>query len=202
VKRDQKFPPGYVALVERLGQLIEQWCGEQPGLPDLKWLDPGDTMFIGGLQGKAVDFLVDSPDARRLVEWLDVQTERKATLFQLTMALRFLGHLPRGSGGGEKPPRRDPTTRLESSPCPRCGAVLDAATSLGGYHVPKPGDITLCATCGGFLVFGEGLRLETLSPESFAALPSQNQEELERARAALYAARSGKPGAKAGKVEA
>jgi hypothetical protein len=43
------MPPGYVAIAERLLELIERWCALEPGLPDLRWLDPGDTVFVGSI---------------------------------------------------------------------------------------------------------------------------------------------------------
>jgi predicted amidophosphoribosyltransferase len=40
------------------------------------------------------------------------------------------------------------------TPCPCCGAKLDAAT--GGRLAPRPGDVTICAYCAAPLVFTEG----------------------------------------------
>lgn len=177
-----KLPPGYVALVQRLVQLIQQWRSEQLTLPDLRWLDPGNTMFIGGLQGSAVKFLADSPDAFRLIEWLDVQTDRKATLFQVTMALRFLGHLP----GGPEPEvvRQSPalqslmafadgsgtTTEVPSSPCGHCGRSNELSSGEKG-HVPAPGHLAICAGCAGVNRYDEELRLVRVSEEELAMLP-------------------------------
>lgn len=53
--------------------------------------------------------------------------------------------------------RHDPIT------CPSCEcATLEHSARLGGVGTggPGPGDYTVCAECGEFLRFGEGLRLE------------------------------------------
>ncbi len=48
------------------------------------------------------------------------------------------------------------TTELAPTPCPKCGAPNDRATSAD-QETPKPGDVSLCATCGAFLVFDDKL---------------------------------------------
>jgi len=53
--------------------------------------------------------------------------------------------------------------------CPRCGAVLDQATSPNGRG-PVVGDISICVECRAVAVFDvEGLR--EISAAEFAALP-------------------------------
>jgi hypothetical protein len=89
-------PPGYVELIQRLAVLIEQWCCDFHGLPDLQWHEPEGTAFIGPLHGDALKYLAKSPDAMALLMWLDEQTDRKATLIQATIALQSLGHLRGG----------------------------------------------------------------------------------------------------------
>lgn len=42
--------------------------------------------------------------------------------------------------------------------CPSCGGKLSAATALKAGTTPSPGDISLCAGCGQWLVYDEGLR--------------------------------------------
>ena len=184
-----ELPPGYVALVERLAALVVQWCEAQPTLPDLRWLDPGTTMFIGGLQGEPVKYLADSPDAFRLIEWLDEQTDRKGTLFQVTIALRELGHLPGGTppdvvGKSSSGMRHFETfahakgtdTRHESKPCPHCGKGLDASSGEKD-QVPRVGDLSVCCYCGGIMRFGEGLSLAALSEEDLDALADGEHAE-------------------------
>jgi hypothetical protein len=199
------IPPGYVALVQRLAELIVDWCGEQPGLPDLRWLDPGKTLFVGALRGKALDFLVDSPDARRLCEWLDEKTNREATVFQMTMALRMLGHLPGGPDLEEPEPVRassegwqiaeaygrstGTTTRLPTSErCPHCGDVLDAATGKQG-HTPRVGDVGICVSCAGFIEYGEGFKIIGRSDADLDALGASTARTLREMRDLLRASK-------------
>jgi hypothetical protein len=196
------IPPGYVALVRRLAELIVDWCGKQPGLPDLRWLDPGDTMFVGPLRGKTLDFLVDSPDARRLCEWLDETTNREATVFQMTMALRVLGHLPGGPEPEEAPEPESSegwrlaeafgrntgtTTRLATeSRCPHCGAIMDAATGERG-HTPRVGDLGVCAECAGFIQYGEAFKPIGLADADLDALGASTARTLREMRDLLRA---------------
>lgn len=196
----KELPPGYVKLVETLMRLIVQWCGEQPGLPDLRWLDPGDTMFIGGLQGSAVKMLADSPDAFRLIEWLDVQTDRKATIFQATMALRMLGHLP----GGPEPEEVSESaafrsfarfakqtaelTRMPPSACTGCGRSNNCATGEEGHH-PEPGSFSVCGSCGGLNQYGDDLSLLPVTEATLDALPAPHRAQLLEMQARMRAAR-------------
>lgn len=53
--------------------------------------------------------------------------------------------------------------KLQASPCPRCGAMLDGAgTFAGPIEPPNPGDLTVCIYCAGLLRFGVGLALEAV----------------------------------------
>jgi hypothetical protein len=202
------IPPGYVALVRRLAQLTVKWCEREPTLPDLRWLDPGDTLFVGALRGKPLDFLVDSPDARRLCEWLDMKTNGEATVFQMTMALRMLGHLPGGPGllEGEEEPEPDKssegwqlaeafgrntgtTTRLAAeSRCPHCGTIMDAATGKQG-HTPRVGDLGVCAECAGFIQYGEGFKPVGLVDADLDALGASTARTLREMRDLLRASK-------------
>jgi hypothetical protein len=183
--KDIASNPGYVALVERLVALIDKWCATEPGLPDLRWHEPGDTMFIGALQGKALDYLAASPDARRLLEWLNAQTNHEATLFQATVALRMLGHLPDKASlqSASEVARSKPmtTTQHEETQCPDCGGILSAASAGEGKR-PKPGDIGVCIQCGCYLEYDERTLPRALSPEGFAQLPEYARESLRAAR--------------------
>lgn len=199
-KKAKDLPPAYTALIETLMGLIVRWCGEQPGLPDLRWLDPGDTLFIGGLQGEAVKLLADSPDAFRLIEWLDVQTERKGTLFQATMALRLLGHLP----GGPEPEEVSEsaafraiarfvspsakTNRMPPSACTGCGRSNDCATGEEG-HRPEPGSFSVCGMCGGLNQYGDDLSLLPVTEATLEALPEEHRGQLLEMQALMRAAR-------------
>jgi hypothetical protein len=161
--RTREMPPGYVALIQRLMTLIVQWCEEQATLPDLRWLDSGNTAFIGPLQGTAVKYIADSPDAFRLVAWLDEQTHHEGTLFQLDVALRQLGHLPSRADSAEIVSTRHDGQR----PCPHCGANLDGTT---GTTSPSPGDFSICSYCCGFMRFGDDLVLVPISEADLEAL--------------------------------
>jgi hypothetical protein len=46
--------------------------------------------------------------------------------------------------------------------CPRCGEVLDAATSLEGDSVPTVGDVSVCAYCSALLMFIDPLPTQRL----------------------------------------
>jgi len=52
----------------------------------------------------------------------------------------------------------------EGSRCPSCGYLLDAATPLKAGTKPAPGDISLCAMCGVWLVYDEKLRSRRATP--------------------------------------
>jgi hypothetical protein len=57
--------------------------------------------------------------------------------------------------------------RLPNKPsCPACGMLTDGWTSVGHEGDPRPGSVTLCSSCGTWLVFerfelGLDLRLAT-----------------------------------------
>lgn len=170
-------PPGYTALVHRMVELTEKWLATEPGLPDLKWHEPDGVAFIAPLQGKALDYLAASPDARRLCEWLDLQTGCEATLRQMTIVCQWRGWLSDTTGTLERHRKAatshtsrgveileafarqtGTTTDTPESPCPHCGVVMQAASGITG-HVPSPGDFAVCVRCGGINCFDEALGL-------------------------------------------
>jgi DNA-directed RNA polymerase subunit RPC12/RpoP len=57
------------------------------------------------------------------------------------------------------------TSPIPSTQCPRCGLRLHQVTDPILGQAPGPGDITICVECGALLRFGEGLALETRSPQ-------------------------------------
>lgn len=70
-------------------------------------------------------------------------------------------------------------SRLENeSICPKCGKVLDAATSIEEGAIPSPGDITICMYCGELLRFDENLISHKLSDEEFESLDEEFQAQL------------------------
>ena len=74
-------------------QLIPKWVEmeSQTRFPDLQWYDWGTVCFAGSLEEAAIGFLAASPDARRLLLWLDEQTGHQATLLMAKVALEMLG---------------------------------------------------------------------------------------------------------------
>ena len=196
-------PTAYVALVQRLCGLIVQWHREQTPRPELRWLDWGDTIFAGTLEPGACKYLADSPDAFRLLEWLDEQTGHEATLFQAKVALQQVGLMP---GGPEREVLIDSlpkaieayafgsgtTTRMPPQACTRCGKMLDANDGEEG-HVPKPGAFTVCAMCAALHRFSDEMRIVAVTPEEFAALPTEFQDEIASIQAMIVLARSRVP---------
>jgi hypothetical protein len=62
---------------------------------------------------------------------------------------------------------------IPSSPCPKCFAVLDRASSMTGRReVPSPGDFSICEECGELLRFDDHLLLRLI--------PTEEAEELEK----------------------
>jgi hypothetical protein len=201
-KREQ-IPAGYRAVIEQMIQLIPQWCGEQPGLPDLRWHDNDDgVLVIAALQGDALKYLAKTPDAIRLLQWLDEKTDHKATLLQARVALQMLGHLP---GGPELEVKHQSAamraisalanntttdTRIGVSPCPTCGKGLDAASSAKG-HTPRPGDASVCIYCSTALVFAEDLTLRAMTDDELEALPTEVRNQIQETGDLFRAARTG-----------
>ncbi len=57
--------------------------------------------------------------------------------------------------------------KLTPHPCPSCGATLNSIMGVGldGSSVdptPAPGDVTLCADCGGFLRFTHDMQVRAM----------------------------------------
>ena len=78
------------------------------------------------------------------------------------------------------------------TPCPYCGANLDAATAADlGPSRPVAGDLTVCAYCAGFLVYAASGAVRL--PTDVELVELANVPELARARSmvlAIIAARS------------
>jgi hypothetical protein len=62
-------------------------------------------------------------------------------------------------------------TCLETSPCPVCGANLNAATPAEGCNVPGPGDFSMCFYCGEYLRFDDDMQLQSLTDKDIAEAP-------------------------------
>lgn len=89
------FPPAYFEDIKAAAALIRQWRAMQPVTPELRWLvwDAGRTFIAAGLDVGA-QYLADSPDAFRLLAWLDEATGRKLSLNMAGWALRMVGEIP------------------------------------------------------------------------------------------------------------
>jgi hypothetical protein len=72
-----------------------------------------------------------------------------------------------------------PSHPMPEQHCPICGGLLKRATALENpIAVPKPGDVTVCIDCGGWLVFGEGLALERMPARVAAELDPRERRSL------------------------
>lgn len=181
------FSPGYEQQIEQLVALIPQWIALQDDPPALQWHRPGDTAFIGPLHGKALDYLAASPDARRLLEWLDDKTGGVCTLLQASAALGLLG-------------KQSPDHRLPPSPCGHCGKVNDAATAVGGDdNRPEPGDVALCAYCYRVNRYTPEMGLEAVADADLDAwIGTGNARRVREMQATARSAVLRKPGTKRG----
>jgi len=62
-------------------------------------------------------------------------------------------------------------------PCPWCDVLNDAQNAVDGSDAtPKPGDMTICASCRKIGVFDENLRLRKATPEESEAVPVEIME--------------------------
>jgi hypothetical protein len=67
-----------------------------------------------------------------------------------------------------------PRVRVPDSLCSKCGAVLDAATGvLDKYFKPKPGDVSVCFSCGALARFGPTLELVPFTREDRLVIEEQ-----------------------------
>ncbi len=194
-----EFPPGYIQLVERLAKLIREWCRAQPTTPELRFHDRGKILYAGSLGNPdAVKFLANSPDAFRLCAWLDEQTGRQATVFQVDCVLREMGAFDppgevKATGAGMATltafAKRTSTDTVHApSPCGWCGTVLNTSAGREG-HVPEPGHFCVCVRCAGLHRYGPGLVLERFNDEDLETLDPDSRSELESTRDLLRAAR-------------
>lgn len=75
---------------------------------------------------------------------------------------------------------------MPSTPCPRCGYNIDAATSLdGGDFHPAAGDLSVCIECGTWLVFDDELRPRELTKDERRELPAYAIALLDQAGAVI-----------------
>lgn len=178
----------------------------EPVPPDLRWLEQKDDgTFISAALDAGAEYLADSPDAFRLIAWLDEQTGRQLSINQAKWALRLCRALPMPDGsyhgvetshesGAYKSLLRilDRATteddRVPESVCGHCGKHLDGASAEGG-HRPEPGDLAVCIYCAGINTFVDAeLRTAPMSEEAIDALPAEVAGKIREMQALLRAA--------------
>ncbi|HHY0551894.1 TPA: hypothetical protein ACVU5P_004213 [Vibrio parahaemolyticus] len=74
------------------------------------------------------------------------------------------------------------SNKVVKSSCPSCNHDLDGAA---GTKTPNPGDYSVCAYCGEFLVFGSQMELNKLSMDDFVELDLDTRKKLITARNSL-----------------
>jgi len=74
--------------------------------------------------------------------------------------------------------------RIPQTPCPKCGAKLDASGSFETAERPTAGDVSLCAYCGVVLIFADDL---TQRPATLAEIEDieKNSPEFTRVQVML-----------------
>ncbi len=63
-----------------------------------------------------------------------------------------------------------PGYRVKKCKCLSCGKELDGATALHGDYKPKPGDITVCISCGHIMAYGRKQTLRELTDKEMYAV--------------------------------
>jgi hypothetical protein len=75
---------------------------------------------------------------------------------------------------------------MNKQPCINCGKELDMAMSILHSKKPKPGDITICLTCGHIMAFGEQLKFRNLTNEEMLTIAgNKTLLAIQKARATL-----------------
>lgn len=201
---------GYYQAIEDAARLMVEWVRAQPVMPELRWLPENDDgVFIAAALDEGAAYLADSPDAFRMLAWIDERTGRQMSLNQARWALRLCRAMPMPDGSyyGVETVRQSAAmknvlavlddakrTRLEPSPCAHCGQRLDAASS--DTSTAKPGDVSVCISCAGINRFGDGMRLVGVTPEDLASLPDGIRSQLEEMQALLRRGHQLRGGAK------
>lgn len=205
---ERAMPPRYYQDIEDAARLIVQWYNAEPTKPDLRWVEEREdgTFIIAALD--APGLLADSPDAERLIAWLDAKTNHKLTLYQARWALRLCraAPMPDGSYYGEELKFQSRAMRvlqafakdvegkgttalpLGGSPCGHCGVQLEHASGAPG-EVPTPGCLTICTRCGGVSAFDEQMRPQRMTDEQYAALPEELRAQAEEMKAFMLQGR-------------
>jgi hypothetical protein len=75
------------------------------------------------------------------------------------------------------------STQYVETPCPHCGYLLDFATGVfDNTLLPNPGDASVCAVCGGFLIFSDNLTPRAATMEEVAYWPDELRIMMQRMR--------------------
>jgi hypothetical protein len=194
---------GYYKAIEDAARLMGEWVRAQPTMPELRWLaEKDDGTFIAAALDAGAEYLADSPDAFRMLAWLDEKTGRQLSINKARWALRLCRALPMpdGSYHGVETVRESEamrnikallsdakTTRFAGSPCGHCGKALDAASSDTGQ--PAPGNLSICVVCLGINRFDDALRNVAVTDEELAALPADVRSTLEEMQAIMRRSR-------------
>lgn len=201
--REGELPQRYYDDVREAALLMCRWVKAQPTKPDLRWVEqPDDGTFLAAPLD-AAELLADSPDAFRMLAWLDEQTGRRLSINQATWALRLCSALPMPDGSyyGVETKYQSPamelleaylddarTVAVEPVVCGHCGQTCNCVSNEEGRS-PRAGSLSLCVECFGLSRFDEQLCLVALTEAERAALPDEVRAALEDAVAVLRASR-------------
>jgi hypothetical protein len=72
--------------------------------------------------------------------------------------------------------------------CPKCGTLIDAASSMRGDEIPVEGDVSICNVCAARLVFNEDLTVRLMTQEEYYAMPMEAKNEMAKITIAIIAA--------------
>lgn len=80
-------------------------------------------------------------------------------------------------------------TRLKAKMCPICGKLLDAATSLDGDYTPSEGDLVICISCAGILIYEKDMTPVKCPPEVSKNFSDKTKEHILKATLAILFAK-------------
>jgi len=67
------------------------------------------------------------------------------------------------------------STRIRPRRCLNCSHEMDVATCVSGAHAPKPGDVTICISCGHIMVFDKRLRFRNPMPSEIPRIAANKE---------------------------
>ena len=83
-------------------------------------------------------------------------------------------------------------TKTGKDQCPLCNHEIDAATGIDNDETPKPGDVSICINCAGFLQYSSDMSLQELPKVVFESLDHEVQMTMKRARRVIMIMKSQK----------